>query len=237
MVPMDHGATLGPIEGIQDYLKAIYQVNAGGADVLVLHKGLLREVTRHPELARGRYLLHLSVSTQLGPVPHSKVLVSSVEEGIRLGADGISIHTNLGAENEAEMIKDFGKVVSDCQQWGMPLLSMIYSVKEPKQSSDLSHAARLAEELGADIVKVAYPGSIEEMEKIIRSVRIPVIISGGSKMDKPENLLLMVNDALLAGASGVSIGRNVFQSENPRLITGLISKLVHGELRYREMLG
>jgi predicted phospho-2-dehydro-3-deoxyheptonate aldolase len=236
LVPIDHGTTLGPIDGIKDYLKIIAQVIAGGADGLVLHKGLLKNIANYPELAGGRYLLHLSASTMLNSDPDYKILVSSVEEAVKLGADGVSVHVNLGTAMDGKMIDDFGNVTRACLEWGMPLLAMVYNRNPVQRPAHIAHMARLAEELGADIVKVEYPGSMAEAQNIVDCVRIPVVFAGGSKMDNPGELLMMVHDLLAAGAAGVAIGRNIFQYHDPRFMTTLISKLVHGELNLRECL-
>jgi len=236
IVPMDHGVTLGPIDGIRDYAGTITQVVSGGADALVLHKGLLKSVTSHSQLSKGRYIMHLSASTSLSNDSNHKVLTGSVEEAVKLGADGVSVHINLGVWSEGEMIKDFGMVARDCMEWGMPLLAMIYTHKNPEDINAVMHSARVAEELGADIVKVGYPGSIENTEKLIRGVGIPIVIAGGARMESVEKLMHTIDDALNAGASGVAIGRNIFQYKNPGLITGLISKLVHGKLKLGQCL-
>lgn len=236
IVPIDHGTTNGPLEGIKDYLSTIKGLVTGGADAVIMHKGLLRMITRYPELAKGRYILHLSVSTIVGPDPSFKVLVSSVEEAIKLGADGVSVHINLGTVHENDMIKDLGKIARACMEWGMPLLAMVYTCKSGEKSTYIAHAARLAEELGADIVKVEYPGKMKEMESIVKSVQIPVIVAGGVKTDNYVKLLEMVNDVLAAGAAGVAFGRNIFQYRQPELITNIISKLVHGEWQLQECI-
>ena len=155
MVPMDHGTTLGPIEGIRDYISTIDQVIEGGADAVILHKGLLKEAIQHERLLKGKYLMHLSVSTILGSDPGTKVIVGSVEEGVQLGAEGISMHVNLGCDTEGQMIKDLGKVSEECFKWGMPLLAMMYVQTCSKEWDDdkMIHAVRLAEELGADMAK------------------------------------------------------------------------------------
>jgi predicted phospho-2-dehydro-3-deoxyheptonate aldolase len=229
IVPIDHSTTCGPIEGLKDYLRIIRQVVTGGADVVILHKGLLAQLASYPDLAKGRYIMHLSVSTVLSSKPELKVLVGSVEEAVKMGADGVSIHVNLGTSDDAEMIKDFGRISEACGEWGMPLLAMMYTHKVPKTISHITHAARLAEELGADIVKIDYPGSLEEMREIMKVVKIPVLIAGGAKHDQTENFFLDIKNALLAGARGVAIGRNVFQQENPEYFTGLIAGLVHNK--------
>ncbi len=236
IVPIDHGATIGPVDGIREYLSTIECINSGGADAVVLHKGLLKKVAQCPELGKGQYILHLSVSTKQSPYPDYKVLIGSVEEAVKLGADGVSVHVNLGVENEAEMLKDLGRVASASFEWGIPLLAMMYSFKSNREAYDIAHAARLAEELGADIVKVAYPGSIKSMEHIVKSVSIPVIIAGGNKMNSGQELLYMISDALSGGAAGVAIGRNIFEHRDPLLMTTLIRKFVHGEIKLQECL-
>jgi predicted phospho-2-dehydro-3-deoxyheptonate aldolase len=236
LVPIDHGTTLGPIPGLEDYLNVVQQLVNGGADGVILHKGLLKKISKYPDLAKGRFLVHLSVSTVLSHDASRKVLVCTVEEAIKLGADGISVHVNLGAAFETEMIRKLGDVSKACLEWGMPLLAMMYSHKTPKETFHIEHAARLGEELGADLVKVDYPGSIESMEKLVNGVHIPVLIAGGASMNNPMQFLSMINDALLGGAAGVSIGRNIFQNENPELLTSIISDLVHGRLSYEGCL-
>lgn len=155
---------------------------------------------------------------------------------MKLGADGVSVHVNLGVWSETEMMRDLGVVSKECMEWGMPLLVMIYAHKNAEDISTLMHCARVAEELGADIVKIAYPGSFENMEKLMRGIGIPVVIAGGAKTESTEKLLYAVNDALNAGASGVAIGRNVFQHKNPALITDIIRKLVHRKIKLEQCL-
>ena len=125
IVPMDHGFTLGQIEGLMDMTKTISDVSDGGANAIVLHKGIVKRGHRR----RGRdigLIVHLSGSTSLNPDPNDKVLVCTVEEAIALGADAVSIHINLGAPNESKMLEEAATIVRDCNRWGMPLLVMIY---------------------------------------------------------------------------------------------------------------
>ena len=125
IVPMDHGMSMGPIDGIIDMKDAIQKVAVGGANAIVEHKGLVEEGLRGsgPDIG---LIIHLSASTSLSPHPNTKTLVCSIEEAIKLGADAISIHVNLGDENEGIMLRDFGRISSEARNWGMPLLAMIY---------------------------------------------------------------------------------------------------------------
>ena len=144
-----------------------------------------------------------------------------------MGASGISIHVNLGTAEEPEMLREFGRIATECYRWGMRLLAMMYVDNCKHDTRKIAHAARLAQEIGADMVKVDYPGSGDKLQEVIQGVQIPVLIAGGSKSDSPGDILMMIYHAMLAGASGVSIGRNIFQHSNPGLMTRMVSNLVH----------
>ncbi len=234
IVPIDHGTTLGPILGIENSIKTISNLVKGGVDGIVLHKGILKLVAQHPELSNCRYIMHLSVSTILNGNPTNKVIVSSVEEAVKYGADGVSIHVNCGDSYESEMIRSFGKVAEACLHWGMPLLVMIYNCNDQYDTKKIAHVARIAEELGADLIKVDYPGSPEEMRYVVERVNVPVIISGGLKKDESVEIFKLVQDAIDGGAAGISFGRNIFQQEDQSFFAGLLCDLVHGRTSVNE---
>ncbi|ETT65442.1 aldolase [Paenibacillus sp. FSL R7-277] len=233
IVPLDHGVTNGPLQGLENIAHMLTQVDEGGADAVVMHKGLLRQVLTLPKPLRCRLLIHLSASTVLNPAQGAKVLVATVEEAVKLGADGISMHVNLGVEYEPRMLEDLGRVAYSCEEWGMPLLVMIYAKNGGADTP--AHAARVAQELGADIVKIEYPGSREAVMKITNSVHIPVIVAGGIKQPVIE-LLQMVENSLVGGASGIAMGRNIFQHPNPKSVTQTLSRLIHREYEYKDCL-
>jgi len=232
IIPMDHGITQGPIEGLIDIKDTIDKVVDGGANAILLHKGLVSAGHRGGGKDVG-LIVHLSASTNLSPDPNDKTLVCSVEEAIRLGADGVSIHVNLGADKESDMLRIFGKVSKSCQEWGMPLLAMMYT-RGRKITSQfdvryVKHAARVGAELGADIVKVNYTSSPETFREVVEGCTVPVIIAGGEKVETDKDLLEMVEGSLKAGGAGVSIGRNVFQHKDPVKIVKVIGRIVHDD--------
>lgn len=235
IVPMDHGVTMGPIQGLSNTAKTACSVISGGANAIVVHKGLLKELAQYDEIAKpGNFILHISASTEFCNSKNDKCLVSTVEQAVKLGAMGVSVHVNLGADGESRMISDLGFVADACMDWGMPLLAMMYvrsSRGEAPTPSSVCHAARVAEELGADLVKLDIPFGMEDMEEIIKSIHIPIVISGGPKVSVAD-ILLHIDRALRAGASGISIGRNIFQSKDPELMTNIICQMVHKGLSY-----
>ena len=235
IVPMDHGISLGPVTGLADIDKTVKAVFKGGADAVIVHKGLVRYLTDSIGSNEGELIIHLSASTALAPVAQStrKELVSTVEQAIRLGATGISTHVNLGSNFEADQLKDMGLVAEECEKWGMPLLAMMYvrdgSKEHEFDGAKIAHAARVAEELGADLVKVNYSGSEESFKQVINGVKIPVLIAGGEKMTSDEVILTMIKESLQAGAKGVSIGRNVFQHKDATSLSMKIREILDQE--------
>ncbi len=230
IVPMDHGITVGPIPGLIDLREAVDKVAEGGANAVLGHMGL----PLHGHRGYGRdvgLIIHLSASTSLGPDPNHKVLVTTVEDAIKIGADAVSIHINIGAEDEAEMLADLGWVARMCDEWGMPLLAMMYprgsKVKSEHDVEYVKHAARVGAELGVDVIKTNYTGEPDTFKEVIKGCQIPVVIAGGPKMGTEHELFEMIYDAIQVGAGGVSIGRNIFQAENPTLLVKKISKIVH----------
>ena len=232
IVPMDHGVSSGPIYGITDLRDAIEQVVRGGANAIVEHKGMVGAGHRRSGKDVG-LIIHLSASTSLSPYPNTKTLVCTVEEALRLGADAVSIHVNIGDEMERQMLSDFGMVSSRAREWGIPLLAMIYprgeKIANEYDPGVLKHAARLGAELGADIVKISYSGSVESFREVIAGCRVPVVIAGGEKMESDKQILETVRGSIDAGGSGVSIGRNIFQHQDPTRMVGAISMIVHEE--------
>ena len=230
IVPMDHGISMGPINGLKDMKDAIHNVAEGGANAIVMHKGLVGEGHRGEGKDIG-LIVHMSASTSLSPYPNVKTLVCTVEEAIKLGADAVSIHINLGNGQEKEMLNDFGRVSNEARIWGMPLLAMIYprgeKIKDEYNVNAVKHAARVGNEMGADIVKVSYTGSVETFKEVVSGCAVPVVIAGGPKMDSDREILEMVKGSIDAGGAGVSIGRNVFQHKDPTRMVRAISTIVH----------
>jgi len=230
IVPMDHGTTVGPLPGIVNMHAAVKAVVEGGANAVLMHKGVPRCCHRSQGKDVG-LIVHLSASTSLSPLPNAKTLVCTVEEAIRLGADAVSVHVNLGDESEAKMLEEFGQVTSSAQSWGMPVLAMIYArgpkIRNEFDAGTVAHCARVGVELGADVVKVPYTGDPDSFSRVVDACCIPVVIAGGPKLDSTRDFLVMVRDSIQAGGTGLSVGRNIFQHKRPDLLTQALAKVVH----------
>lgn len=231
IVPMDHGMSLGPIGGLVDMSATVDQAAEGGANAVLGHIGLALHGHRRHGKDIG-LIMHLSASTSLSPDPNDKVLVTSVEEALKMGADGVSVHINLGAETEGDMLRALGATAMKCREWGMPLVAMMYprgrKITSENSACYVKIAARAAAELGADIVKTNYTGSIETFREVTRGCPVPVVVAGGPRMETTEQILEMVRDSIEAGGAGVAIGRNIFQANDPvtmlRAVTAIVQE-------------
>jgi len=227
IVPMDHGVTLGPVEGLENMSHTIGDLLKANVDAFVVHKGIARTVNT----GEAGLIVHISASTKHSPDSNRKVRVCSVLEALRLGADAVSVHINIGAPYEAEMLTKLGDVVDECHVYGLPLLAMMYprgpSIQNEHDRDVVGHVARLGAELGADIVKTNYTGDPESFRKVVSSCPVPLIIAGGPKAKTDHDVLQMVYDANAAGCAGVSIGRNVFQHKVPRNMARALVAVVH----------
>ncbi|MFA0823083.1 MAG: 2-amino-3,7-dideoxy-D-threo-hept-6-ulosonate synthase [Methanomethylovorans sp.] len=239
IIPMDHGISDGPIKGLTNIADSINKVAEGGANAVLMQKGMIKHGHRGYGHDVG-LIVHMSASTSLGPDPNNKVQVCSVEEVMKMGADAVSIHVNVGSETEADQLQKFGKVAEDCNNWGIPLLAMMYprgkKVTNPHDPVMVAHAARVGAELGADVVKTVYTGDVDSFKDVVKGCPVPVVIAGGPKTETDEQFLEMIRGAIDAGSRGVAIGRNVFQHENPTKITRAITEIVHKNRTVEEAL-
>ncbi|MEM3018877.1 MAG: fructose-bisphosphate aldolase, partial [Candidatus Bathyarchaeia archaeon] len=126
-------------------------------------------------------------------------------------------------------LKKLGPVAIACQDWGIPFLAEIVPQDENRRlvPQAVKAAARMAAELGADFVKTAYPGSPEEFSEVVAKTFIPVVVLGGPKMDRDEDVLKVAKSVMEAGGAGLCFGRNVFQHRNPTAMTRALAKIVH----------
>jgi fructose-bisphosphate aldolase/2-amino-3,7-dideoxy-D-threo-hept-6-ulosonate synthase len=239
IIPMDHGLTMGTIKGLENLVEMIDKVAMGGANAVLEHSGMVG--TGHRQYGKDiGLIIHLSGATNLTPDPNKKVLVCSVERALKMGADGVSIHINIGADEEPEMLQDAHSVIEASREWGIPLLAMMYprgkKIEDENAPDAVNIAVRVGAELGADIVKTNYTGDIDSFKYIVKGVNIPVIIAGGPKMDTIPELFQVVYDSIQAGAAGAAIGRNVFQADNPTKVVEGLSKIVHKNYTVDEVL-
>jgi fructose-bisphosphate aldolase/2-amino-3,7-dideoxy-D-threo-hept-6-ulosonate synthase len=194
---------------------------------VIINKGILKTLPRPTKVG---ILVHFSGSTSLSMSPNRKMLTGSVEEAVRLGADGVSLHINIGGKEEPEMLEQLGTIAHHCHQWNMPLLAMMYprgeKIKDPHDPEIVGHVARIGAECGADIVKTVYTGDVDSFRKVVRSTPVPIVIAGGPKAESDMDVLQMTEDAMKAGAKGVTYGRNIFAHKNPQKMVQALAAII-----------
>jgi fructose-bisphosphate aldolase/2-amino-3,7-dideoxy-D-threo-hept-6-ulosonate synthase len=236
IVPMDHGITMGAVTGLEHIEQTIDAITRGGADSVLTQKGIAPRV--HGNTNNAGYVVHLNGSTVSGPDTNDKRVTGTVKAAVRLGADAVSMHINVGSVYEPEQIEDLARITENAAEYGMPVLAMTYARGPDVDEHDaeaLGHAVRLGEELGADIVKTAYSGDRESFEHVTNSTSLPVVIAGG-KPETDRASLEAVRGAIDAGAAGVSMGRTIFQHDDPEAITRAVAGVVHDDLGASEAL-
>lgn len=232
-IPMDHGLSGYPEDGLDRMDAVIDSIIAGGADAIVCQKG----VVSHQSTRTGwdGFVCHVSASTAHGGEnSQSKVKIASASEARSRGAIGVSGQINLGDENEPEMILDMGELTTEAEELGMPVLGMVYPrgpnlVTLPNDiTSGVAHAARIAYEMGCHAVKVPWTGNAESFRKVCSAVPIPVLIAGGPKEANFTETLEIVRYAMSAGGAGVCMGRQVFGAKDPAACVRSLREIVHG---------
>jgi fructose-bisphosphate aldolase / 2-amino-3,7-dideoxy-D-threo-hept-6-ulosonate synthase len=234
---MDHGISNGPIPGLENIHSVIYQCENAGLTCVLVNKGIIKTLPRAIDIG---LIVHLSGSTSIGPAPNRKVLMGSVEEALRLGADAVSVHINIGAKEEPEMLYNLGMISDKCDEWNIPLIAMMYprgeTIKNQYDPEILAHTARIGAEAGADIVKSVYTGEVNSFRKVVKSCPVPIVIAGGPKAKTDKDIVEMCFGAMEAGAKGVTFGRNIFQHRNPPAIIHALSNIILGGKSPKEVL-
>jgi DhnA family fructose-bisphosphate aldolase class Ia len=158
--------------------------------------------------------MHASAGTKYAEDKNKKVLVSGVENAIRLGADAISVHVNVGGSaTEHDMLEALGEVADLCDRNGMPLLAMTYPRGKGVTGSpaEIAHSARISGELSVDIVKCPYNGDIRSMTLVMAACPVPAVIAGGPKCDTDTAAPQMVEGPIYCtSAMARSIGHSSY---------------------------
>ena len=236
-IPMDHGISNGPIKGLEDIHSVIYECSSAGLTCVLVNKGIIKSMPRPPNIG---LIAHFSASTSIGPAPNRKILIGTVEEAIRLGADAVSLHINIGSKEEPEMLQKLGIISDKCDEWSVPLVAMMYprgeNIKNPHDPEIVAHAARVGAEAGADVVKTVYTGDPASFRRVVRGCPVPIVIAGGPKANTDRETLEMCEGAMMAGAQGVTFGRNIFQHKNPPTIVRALYKIIIEKRNVREAM-
>ena len=223
MLAVDHGYFLGPTEKLEDPKKVIAPL-LKYCDSLMLTRGVQR--TSVPATTPTPMVLRVSGgSSIIGDDLSQEDITVSIQDAIRLNASALAMSIFVGSKYEYQTVVNLGKLVSEAEQYGIPVLAVTAVGKElGKDARYLSLACRMAAEQGAHIVKTYY---CKDFEKVVQSCPVPIIVAGGKKIPERDALQLTYN-SIKGGAVGVDMGRNIWQSEHPVAMIRAVRAIVHG---------
>ena len=229
MLAIDHGYFQGPTTGLERVDINILPLVAH-ADALMLTRGMLRSVV--PSTIQGGFVVRASGGPSILKELSNEHLAMDVADALRLGASAMAVQVFVGGEFETQTVNNMTRLIDEGYKHGMPVLGVTAVGKElVRDARYLGLATRMCAELGAQIVKTYYCD--EGFEKVTAGCPVPIVMAGGKKL--PElDALTMAWRAIDAGAAGVDMGRNIFQSESPIAMLGAVRKVVHEGMRPAE---
>jgi len=245
VVAFDHGLHIGMTPGVEQPGEMLETLAEAGADAFLVSPGIAHTYTS-VFTGRGAPGLILRVDWSncwrsrdaLGFAEGRTRMIAAVEDAARLGADAVLAYMFLGYEEpdaEVEQVETVAHMIQACDTLGMGCI--VEPMARGKQADHdifrpeyIALGVRIACELGADLLKTDYSGSAETFRQVTRAAFRPILIAGGPKTDTLRGPLEMVRGALDAGASGMFIGRNVFQTPNPGKMMRVLRSVIHENL-------
>ena len=242
-IPIDHGVSDYPVEGLTDTEATIKSLISAGVDAIIAHKGIVGHYSDLCQNTSTSMVVHLSASTRHGGLESSnKVLGGGVDEVLERGGIGVSCQVNMGSEKEPEMMERMGEISRQALLSGLPMFGMVYArgpnlnIIDGDVTRGNAHAVRLAFELGCDAAKTVWTGDKESFAEIANAVPIPILVAGGPSTGDTRAILSMVRDALDSGASGVCMGRQIFGYHDVESIAKAVVMLVHQDASVDEAM-
>jgi len=251
VVAFDHGLHLGAIPGTRAPGQVLETLAEAGADAFLVSPGVAR---RYASVFAGRgapgLILRLDWTNRwrdqamLGSEEGRGCLLGTVEDAARLGADAVLVYMFIGYQDpaaEARQVQEVAAVAGACEALGIgciiePMARGLRVGDAIYRAEFIALGARMACEIGADVLKTDYSGDAESFRQVVAASFRPILIAGGPKTDTLRQALGMVSGALAAGANGMFIGRNVFQAEDPARMMGVFRGMIHDGLSVDEAL-
>lgn len=231
----DHGMEHGPKDFNEyslDPENIIEIARKGKYNGLILQKGVAEKYIDVIEKRKVPIILKLNGKTNLYKGEPISTQICSVEEATNLNAVAVGYTIYIGSSFENIMFKEFSEIQREAHKNSLPVIAWIYprgkSVENKSSGELMAYAARVGLELGADIIKLHYNGNERDLKFAVKNAgRTKVLVAGGLKKDEKE-LLKQAKEIVNAGARGMAIGRNVWQSKSPLLITEKLRKIIFG---------
>lgn len=228
---MDHAGAFGMMTGLEQPGELIRKVRAGGADAILTTYGVSTRFAK--EIGDMGLILRVDGgNSHLAKERSPMQLVYDVYDALRIGADAVGVMGQPGSQFEREMLPYLSELVGQCAEWNVPVMAEMLPAgfENPAEMwtpENIGHACRIGAELGADFIKTNYTGDPESFGRICSQVYVPIVVLGGGKSKDPHDLLTGIHESMQAGASGVAVGRNIYQYPAPDKITAAIAAIVH----------
>lgn len=241
---------MGNIAGLQDPLGTLENLIRLGIDATLISPGIAKITTDifSSKDAPGRILtidlpLSSTIPGESGNIIGHKI-IANLEFALRNAIDVVKVLLPWGEKDSVQMesIEVVATVANNCDKWNIPLMVepvfwTSHTSKEKKTSANLiGHAARIALELGADVLKIPYTGNILEFKELLNNLQVPVFVLGGAKMDSIEDILKIAKESIEAGAKGIVFGRNVWQNSKMESLINALKEIVHENASVDEVI-
>ncbi len=224
MLAIDHGYFQGPTSGLERIDVNILPL-VPYADSLMLTRGILRSII--PPSSTKPIVLRVSGGTSILKELSNEEIAVDIEESIRLNVCAMAVQVFIGGKYEKESIINMTKMVDMGTRYGIPTLAVTAVGKDMVRDARYFRlATRICAELGAHIIKTYYID--KEFETVTASCPVPIVMAGGKKIPELDALTMAFN-AIQQGASGIDMGRNIFQSEAPEAMIQAVHALVHNK--------
>ena len=222
MLAIDHGYFQGPTTGLERVDLSIVPL-LGLADALMTTRGMVRSTI--PATSRVPIVLRASGGPSILKDLSDEQIAVAMEDAVRLNATAVAVQVFIGGENETRSVHNMTRLVDQGQQAGIPVLAVTAVGRElTRDARYLRLAVRICAELGAHMVKTYY--CAEDFDTVTAGCPVPVVMAGGKKLPELDALAMAYN-AIEAGASGVDMGRNIFQSDQPVAMIRAVRAVVH----------
>ncbi|WP_198036933.1 class I fructose-bisphosphate aldolase [Nocardia sp. BMG51109] len=218
IMPVDHGLIFDRIEGLETPSAPFESWGSHDVTGFMMTPGQVKQTerffARHPHLTRVLTIDTYYDVTQLdGGGAHR--LITTVEEAVRMGVDAVKMlfPWNISRAERAELCERVGRVVTACDAWDIPLVLepvLIGAPRTPEVIEEEEKIARIAYDLGAHIIKIAFPGE-ERTRRLVEELKVPLVIAGGPLSGDPADTVDAVAQTIRSGARGVIVGRNIWQ--------------------------
>lgn len=234
IVPLDHGLTAGPMPGLQSLEDVQGWICSRDISAVLAHKGMIERLIQRDMLHSSTgVIVHLNGMASIAPDPDTKIMVANIETALELGADAVSIQANFTQENFQHNVAMIGTLTDAAHAVGLPILVMLYDKVQPATPGDRlrrqNHLLRILADLGCEAVKLAFPESLDGVSELLgRHARDIRIFFAGGQATREDILFSTARAAMESGASGMCIGRNVFQHPKPKQFLNRLAMCIQG---------